>query len=386
MERRTNNMDLARLTDGDELARLPSERVITILHARKRKILEAARNNRTIQEVIFAQRENIAAFFRQHGGRMHENTAGMFENLQKPEDIIPFIPPPKTEIVKKGLPEEGVNEGRHTRAGYFVLGKELTEKQIKMIQEQRGTATRKTGFPMHNRWRSIFLERDRDHTLNSEYKRYGRAIYINETRTPELLLQLEILCNLNPDIIGHLFFIEFSETGKVIVIPFTSIVTIENPGFIKDMTKITKAKELALRISVMREYEPQEGDVHIGTISAVGEFGIIVQITPDIEVYISANGGQTEMHKVGSKITIILERPDWSRHLSGRFKRSRMEGFTARELKDWELPFEKRPVFSKELYEAWEQFTTGNFTPAQSGPSTEDELESGYQGLELTQS
>ncbi len=375
--------DLAHFTNGDELAGMPSEKAITILHSRKRKILEAARNNEAIQEVIFVQRENIAAFFRQHGGKMHEETAQIFERLEKPQDIIPFIPQAKTELVKEGLPEERVNEHGHTRPGYFVLGKELTKGEERFIQEQRGTAKRKTGSPMHNQWRKIFLEREHD-SIDSAYKRYGRAIYINEPRTPELLLQLEILCNLNPAIMGHLFFLEFSPKGKVIVTPFTSVVTLEDPGIIMDIEKMSKPKELTLRISEMLQYEPQEGDVHIGTISHIGTYGVTIQITPKLEAYMPLPENTTQQYTVGEKISVVLQQTEWSRFSSGRFKRSSMEGFFAKETKDINdnTVLGKTPVFSEEHYAAWDQFATGKFTSPKPGSSVVDTLGNTYPQLE----
>lgn len=244
-----------------DLESVRPDKIVSMLFGYKRRLLEAARDNKFERQIIFARRAEIAGVFRQFGGERHQESAQQFEGLEQPNDLLGFAPPKK---------EQKENPKGHERLfhqpGFYIFGEGLTQEQIRSIRSQNRTGL-KVGNPISISLVELFRVRDDK-----------RPIYIHQKITDKLQKQIAVLIHLRPELAERLYFLRF-EDEKAIMEQYKS-----NALVTAATNSLSERESEAIRmLGDFIYHQPRPGEIFVGRVSKPCEFGVFVEFLPGIE-------------------------------------------------------------------------------------------------------
>lgn len=241
-----------------DLETVRPDKLVTLLFAYRRDLLNAARDSAQKRQIIFDSRAEIARVFRQFGGERHQESVKQFETLEKPDDLLEFAPPKNEQ-----KPER--HERVFHRPGFYVFGDKLDEDQVKSIRAQN-----RTGLKVGNQIPLTLVELFR-------VKDDNKPIYVNQPVTERLQEQIAVLIQLRPSLVGRLHFLRW-ENGQAVIEPYTSsTLVVVSSG-------LSEIKGEAVQILKNFIYhQPKSGEIFVGRVSRACEFGVFVEFLPGIE-------------------------------------------------------------------------------------------------------
>lgn len=249
---------------ASDLESIQGEKLVTMLFGYKKRLLEAARDNESERQIIFERRAEIADVFRQFGGERHQESARQFEGLGCPDDLLQFIPPKQEQ-----KENHRTGEGLFHRPGFYVFGESVDMKQIKSIRAKNRTGL-KVGNPIPLTLVELFRVRNDQ-----------RPIYIHQQVTDRLQNQIAALIHLRPNLAERLYLLCFEDEIAVIEPYASSALVTAGAKLLSE-----RENEAIGMLGDFIYHQPKPGEIFVGRVSSVTEFGIFVEFLPGIEGFV----------------------------------------------------------------------------------------------------
>lgn len=244
-----------------ELAKKSPAELITMLFAYRRRLLESARDDRSVREEIFRRREEIAGVFERFGSERHVESAQLFRGLAHVNDILAHSPPRKTNVSPNTTERAPLGSGF-----YFFLGKRPDNTKLAALWKMNGVPKRRQGSRTLT-WIELFR-------VGEEGNDY-RSIFITQEVDARLQNQLAVLISLRPDLAERLRFVQWDDAGEPIVSPYSAIMG-------EHSTALSMPPEVTERLREFVYHQPKVGELFMGRIVRIVDFCPFLEFLPGI--------------------------------------------------------------------------------------------------------